>query len=67
MFDFRRITLFCLEKRLSKHKMATFSKNFLGGMAPLPPLAMPMPATRDTFRMKYDVKAVSSNVQVPLL
>jgi len=24
MFDFRRITLFCLEKRLSKHKMTTF-------------------------------------------
>jgi len=31
MFDFRRITLFCLKKRLSKHK------HFLGGMAPLPP------------------------------
>ena len=42
MFDFRRITLFCLEKRLSKHKMTIFSKN-LGGMAPLPPrLATPM-------------------------
>ena len=27
MFDFRRITLFCLEKRLSKHKMTIFSKN----------------------------------------
>jgi len=25
MFDFRRITLFCLEKRFSKHKMAIFS------------------------------------------
>jgi len=25
MFDFRRITLFCLEKRLSKHKMTIFS------------------------------------------
>jgi len=30
MFDFRRITLFCLEKRLSKHKMTIFSKN-VGG------------------------------------
>ena len=30
MFDFRRITLFCLEKHLSKHKMTIFSKN-LGG------------------------------------
>jgi len=36
MVDFRRITLFCLEKHLSKHKMAIFSKNF-GGMAPLSP------------------------------
>jgi len=36
MFDFRRITLVCLEKRLSKHKMTMFSKNF-GGTAPLPP------------------------------
>jgi len=27
MFDFRRITLFCLEKRLSKHKLTIFSKN----------------------------------------
>ena len=24
MFDFKRITLFCLEKRLSKHKMTAF-------------------------------------------
>jgi len=30
MFDFRRIRLFCLEKRLSKNKMTIFSKN-LGG------------------------------------
>ena len=28
MFDFRRVTLFCLEKRLSKHKMTIFSKNW---------------------------------------
>jgi len=34
MFDFRRITLFCLEKRFSKHKISIFSKN-LGGMASL--------------------------------
>jgi len=34
MFDLRWITLFCLEKRLSKHKITIFSKN-LGGMAPL--------------------------------
>jgi len=36
MFDFRRITLFCLEKRLLKHKMTMFSKN-LGGMASFAP------------------------------
>jgi len=35
MYDFRRITLFCLEKRLSKHKMTIFSKNLGGGMASL--------------------------------
>ena len=44
MFDFRRITLFCLEKRLSKHKMAMFSKHF-GGTGPRwSPLARPMPS-----------------------
>ena len=38
MRDFRRITLFCLEKRLSKHKMTIFSKNMVEGMAPFVPL-----------------------------
>ena len=41
MFNFRRITLFCLEKRLSKHKWLYFLK-ILGGMAPLVPLATPI-------------------------
>jgi len=36
MFDFRRITLFCLGKRLSKHKITIFSKNF-GGNGPFAP------------------------------
>jgi len=37
MFDFRRITLFCLEKRLSKYKITIFFNN-LGGYGPfLPP------------------------------
>ena len=36
MFNFRRITLFCLEKRLSKHKMTIFSKN-LGWQSPFVP------------------------------
>jgi len=38
MFDTRRITLFSLQKSLSKHKTTIISKN-LGGMAPLPPWA----------------------------
>jgi len=36
MLDFRRITLFCLEEHLSKHKMTIFSKN-LWGHVPFPP------------------------------
>jgi len=36
MFDFRRITLFRLGKRLSKHKMTIFYKN-LGGHDPFAP------------------------------
>jgi len=36
MPDFRRITLFFMEKRLSKHKMTIFSKN-LGGHCPSAP------------------------------
>jgi len=35
MFDFRRVTLFCLEKRLSEHKITIFSENFVAGMYPL--------------------------------
>jgi len=37
MFDFRRIILFCLAKRLSKHKMTIYSKNFGNGPWPLCP------------------------------
>ena len=37
MLDFRRITLFCLEKRLSKHKMTIVSKNFGEGHGPSGP------------------------------
>jgi len=42
MFDFRRIALFCLEKRFSKHKMTIFSENFWGLGSFGPRLAMPM-------------------------
>jgi len=37
MFDFRQITLFCWEKRLSKHKMTMFSKNLGVGHGPFDP------------------------------
>jgi len=37
MFDFWRITLVCLEKRLSKHKMTIFSKHFWGAWSLWPP------------------------------
>ena len=36
MFDFWRITLFCLERRLSKHKMTVFQK-FGAGHGPFAP------------------------------
>jgi len=42
MFDFRRITLFCLETRLSKGKMNIFCKNLEGAWPFWPPLATPM-------------------------
>jgi len=42
MLDFRRITLFCLEKRISRHKMAIFSKTFGGPRSLWPPLDTPM-------------------------
>jgi len=35
MFDFRPIALFCLEKRLSRHKMTIFFKILGGDRAPL--------------------------------
>jgi len=34
MFDFRRITLFCLGYHLSKHKITVHAKNFGRGIAP---------------------------------
>ena len=38
MFDFRLMTLFCLEKHLPKHKMTIFSKNFWEAWSLGPPL-----------------------------
>jgi len=43
MFDFRRITLFCLWYRLSKHKWPYVLK-ICEAHGSLGPLAMPMPA-----------------------
>jgi len=37
MLDFRRIALFCLKKRLSKHKMTVFTINVGSTTAPMPP------------------------------
>jgi len=50
-FDFRRITLFYLGYRFSKHKIAIYSKNFLGGMPPRPPLATTMAVTEENKNM----------------
>jgi len=36
MFDFRRITLLCFEKRVSKHKMTIFFITLGAVMVPLP-------------------------------
>jgi len=75
MFDFRRTTLFCLEKRLSKHKMTIFSKN-LGGMAPIAlPLATPMITSVENHidarikvrRFEDGVTARSSLIEVDVL
>jgi len=42
MFDFSRITLFCLKKRLSKRKITIFFKTLGGHVLFGPPLATPM-------------------------
>ena len=50
MFEFRQITLFCLEKLLSKHKMTIFSKN-LGGTWPLRPQGLRLCLAEQSFRL----------------
>ena len=44
MFDFRRMTPFCLKKHLSKHKMTIRCKTLWGAIVPLATPATPMPA-----------------------
>ena len=48
MLDFRRITLFCLEKRLSKHEMAIFSKK-LGVHSPFGPPCLRLWCWKDDY------------------
>jgi len=52
MFDFRRITLFCLEKRLSKHKITIFSKNFGGSWPFCPPWLLLWCGRKNSFERK---------------
>ena len=62
MYDFRWITLFCLGKRLSKHKITIFSKNF-GGRGPFGPPWLRLCPEQKTFTNYYALfplqKAVS--------
>jgi len=53
MFDFWRITLFCLEKHLSKHKMTMFAKIWGGHGAFGSPLATPMPVFESAVRALF--------------
>ena len=46
MFDFRRVTVFCLGCRLSKHKLTMYVTN-LGGMAPCASLTTPISEIAD--------------------
>jgi len=66
MFDFRRITLFCLEKRLSKNKMTMFSKILWGAWPLWPHLATPMSRTYSNgfiFSYKIIVSVIYSGVR----
>jgi len=51
MFDFRRLTLFCWEKRLSKHKMTIFS-NIFWGHGPFGALATPMHGSTGSMNLR---------------
>jgi len=68
MFDFRRITLFCLEKRLSKHKIPICSKNVVGSQGLFaPPLATPMAScavSRDGHNRHHCSKTKMANLAV---
>jgi len=58
MFDFRRITPFCLEKHLSKHKITIFSELLGAGIAPLAP---PQCNANLSTRAKLETKQVEEN------
>jgi len=59
MFDFMRIKLFCLEKRLSKHKLTIFSKNLRGHGPFAPPFAYGGKG------VKLDPVAIRNNIDHP--
>ena len=72
MFDFMRITQFCLENRLSKHKMTIFSKNLRGHgpFRPPPWLRLWLHEQERFFakppklkRLSFDVPAPASDTQ----
>jgi len=54
LFDFKRIKLFCLGKRLSKHKMTVCSKNLGGAWPHWLPLAT---------AMQRDASCIEKNLQ----
>jgi len=62
MFDFRRITLFCLENRLSKHKMTIFSIN-LGPCTLCPPPWLRLCQAVQLFRLTlFLIKALTTTI-----
>jgi len=61
MIDFRRITLFCVEKRISKHKMTIFSKN-LGDHGPFRPPSLATPMVVGGFNAPGDSAKESSHL-----
>jgi len=62
MFDFGRITQFCLKKRLSKHKMTIFSKN-LGVHGPCGPPGCAY-LLKDTFYRKESFPSRKSDTKL---
>ena len=63
MVDFSRITLFCLEKLISKHKNDYFSKNSgRGVMAPLASLGYAYATINTNFEAKQKIAFLRPNL-----